>query len=82
LSYDRLARLDPRNDGKLLAQDQVVAGGYLLGFANADHWAVAVPLEEALPSWSLLYRDNVPRPALVRGAIDVVAQTLQKQAGK
>ena len=82
LSYDRLARLDPRNDGKLLAQDQVVASGYLLGFANADHWAVAVPLEEALPSWSLLYRDNVPRPALVRGAIDVVAQTLQKQAGK
>ena len=77
LSYDRLARLDPRNDGKLLAQDQIVAGGYLLGFANADHWAVAVPLEEALPSWSLLYRDNVPRPALVRGAIDVVAQTLQ-----
>jgi hypothetical protein len=77
LSFDRLARLDPRNDGKLLAQDQIVAGGYLLGFANADHWAVAVPLDEALPSWSLLYRDNVPRPALVRGAIDVVAQTLQ-----
>jgi hypothetical protein len=82
LSYDRLARVDPRNDGKLLAQDQIVAGGYLLGFANADHWAVAVPLEEALPSWSLLYRDNVPRPALVRGAIDVVAQTLQALPGK
>ena len=57
-----------------------MAGGYLLGYANADHWAVAVPLEEALPSWSMLYRDNVPRPALVRGAIDMVAQTLQAQA--
>jgi hypothetical protein len=82
LTYDRLARLDPRNDGKLLAQDQIAAGGYLLGFANADHWAVAVPLGEALPSWSILYRDNVPRPALVRGAIDVVAQTLQASPGK
>jgi hypothetical protein len=82
LTYDRLARLDPRNDGKLLAQDQIVAGGYLLGYANADHWAIAVPLGEALPSWSILYRDNVPRPALVRGAIDLVAQTLQAQAGK
>ena len=77
LTYDRLARQDPRNDGKLLAQDQIVPGGYLLGYANADHWAVAIPLEEALPSWSMLYRDNVPRAALVRGAIDVVAETLQ-----
>jgi len=82
LSYDRLARQDPRNDGKLLAQDQIVPGGYLLGYANADHWAVAIPLAEALPSWSMLYRDNVPRPALVRGAIDVVAETLRTQPGK
>ena len=43
LTYDRLARQDPRNDGKLLAQDQIVPGGYLLGYANADHWAVAIP---------------------------------------
>jgi len=82
LTYDRLARQDPRNDGKLLAQDQIVAGGYLLGYANADHWAVAIPLDEALPSWSMLYRDNVPRPALVRGAIDVVAETLRTQQKK
>ena len=77
LTYDRLARQDPRNDGKLLAQDQIVPGGYLLGYVNADHWAVAIPLAEALPSLSVFYRDNVPRPALVRGAIDVVAETLR-----
>jgi hypothetical protein len=77
LTYDRLARQDPRNDGKLLAQDQIVPGGYLLGYVNADHWAIAIPLDEALPWLSPLYRDNVPRPALVRGAIDVVAETLQ-----
>ena len=77
LTYDRLARQDPRNDGKLLAQDQVVPGGYLLGYANADHWAIAIPLDEALPSWSLLFRDGVPRPALARAAIEVVAETLQ-----
>jgi hypothetical protein len=79
LTYDRLARQDPRNDGKLLAQDQIVPGGYLLGYANADHWAVAIPLGEAMPSWSMLYRDNVPRAALARGAIDVVAETLRTQ---
>ena len=76
-TYNQLSRIDPRNDGKLLAQDQVVPGGYLLGYANADHWAIAIPLDEALPSWSLLFRDGVPRPALARAAIEVVAETLQ-----
>ncbi len=31
LSWERLLRFDPRNDGKLLAQDQIAPGGYLLG---------------------------------------------------
>lgn len=81
-TYDRLARIDPRNDGKLLAQDQVVPGGYLLGYANADHWAVAIPLDEALPGFSFIFRDAVPRPALVHAAIEVVAATLAAGAGK
>lgn len=81
-TYDRLAQIDPRNDGKLLAQDQVVPGGYLLGYANADHWAVAIPLDEALPGLSFLFRDGVPRPALVRAAIEVVAETLAGKAGR
>jgi hypothetical protein len=75
-TYDRLARIDSRNDGKLLAQDQVVPGQYLLGYVNADHWAVALPLDEALPGFSFLFRDGVPRSALVRAAIEVVAATL------
>lgn len=74
--HDRLARIDSRNDGRLLAQDQMVPGSYLLGYANADHLAIATPLANAFPSSSLLFRDVVPRPALVRAAIDVVADTL------
>jgi hypothetical protein len=80
-TYDRLARIDPRNDGKLLAQDQIVPGQYLLGYVNADHWAVALPLDEALPGFSFLFRDGVPRPVVVRAAIDVVAATLAAGAG-
>ena len=76
-TYRQLARIDPRNDGKLLAQDQIVPGGYLLGYANADHWAVAIPLAETLPSLSWMYRDDVPRAALARAAIEVVAETLR-----
>ena len=41
-----LARIDPRNDGQLLFFDQVIPGATLLGYANADHFAVAVPFDE------------------------------------
>jgi hypothetical protein len=75
-TYRRLAQVDPRNDGKLLAQDQVVPGGYLLGYANADHWAIAIPVADELPALAFMFRDQVPRSALVRAAIDVVAATL------
>ena len=45
-SWKDLARIDPRNDGQLLFFDQVIPGATLLGYANADHFAVAVPFEE------------------------------------
>jgi hypothetical protein len=76
-TYRRLAQLDTRNDGKLLAQDQLVAGGYLLGYANADHWAIAIPVAAELPAIAFVFRDQVPRSALVRAAIDVVGATLE-----
>jgi hypothetical protein len=44
-----LAEIDPRNDGQLLFYDQVIPGATLLGYVNADHWAVAVPIEEKRP---------------------------------
>jgi hypothetical protein len=76
-TYNRLALVDARNDGKLLWQDQLVAGGYLLGYANADHWAIAIPVSEALPYIAFMFRDGAPRPAFVRAAIEVVAATLE-----
>jgi pimeloyl-ACP methyl ester carboxylesterase len=42
--FDNLARIDPRNDSQLLFYDQIIARGVLLGFVNADHWAVALPI--------------------------------------
>ena len=75
-SYRWLAKIDPRNDGKLLWHDQIVPGGYLLGYANADHWTVAIPVGTELPGLSFLFKDTVPRTALVDAAIEVVADTL------
>ena len=42
--YDLLSYIDPRNDGQLLFFDQVIPGATLLGYANADHWSVALPV--------------------------------------
>ncbi|MGE0825933.1 MAG: hypothetical protein AB7G75_12305 [Candidatus Binatia bacterium] len=44
-----LARVDPQNDGQLLARDMIIPGGSLLGYAHADHWAVANTIEDAFP---------------------------------
>jgi pimeloyl-ACP methyl ester carboxylesterase len=45
-AWEDLARVDPRNDGQLLFFDQVIPGATLLGYANADHFAVAIPFDE------------------------------------
>ena len=74
---EKLAVIDPRNDGLLLWYDTIVPRGYLLGYVNADHLAIAVPASQQLPPFSFLFKDDVPRPAIVRAAIDVVAGTLE-----
>ena len=74
-----LAMVDARNDGKLLAADQIVPGSHLLGFVDADHWTIAIPLLEAWPALTPLIHDGVPRRALVDAAIEVVAQTLAQR---
>jgi hypothetical protein len=81
LTYSQLARFDPRNDGQLIWYDQIIPGGFLLGYANADHWAVAMPVSEETPALSFMFRDEFPRAVLVRAALEVVAATLSAREG-
>ena len=46
LTYKLLEPIEPLNDGQLLYFDQIIPGSSLLGYVNADHWTVAVPVEE------------------------------------
>lgn len=75
-NHTSLAKRDANNDGQLLAADAVVPGSALLGFVNADHWSMAIPLSKELPSLAALFRDDLPRGALVSAAIAVVDQTI------
>lgn len=80
IAHASLSEIDPRNDGKILWYDQLVPGNYLLGFLNADHWAVGTPLDASLPWLAFLFEDNIPRLALVEGAIEVAAAILDDEA--
>jgi len=46
ITYKFLEKIHPLNDGQLLFLDQLIPGSALLGYVNADHWTVAVPVEE------------------------------------
>ncbi len=48
--YRKIGELaDARNDSQLVFYDQVIPGSTLLAFANADHWAMAVPVARQHP---------------------------------
>ena len=46
ITYELLEPIDPLNDGQLLICDQLIPGSTLMAYVNADHWTVAVPVEE------------------------------------
>ena len=48
-SWRVLARDSRLNDGQIRAQDALIPGSTLLGFADADHWGVALRIERVLP---------------------------------
>lgn len=71
-AYAMLSATSADNDGQLLATDALMPGGALLGYVNADHWAVAIPLSH-LPLMGSMFIDDVPRADLVLAAVQVIA---------
>jgi pimeloyl-ACP methyl ester carboxylesterase len=77
-SFDVLAEIDPRNDSQLLFYDQIIAGGALLGFVAADHWAVALPISRVRPGLAatLVNRNEFPREVLLEAIVRHVEERL------
>lgn len=46
-----LTTVTAMNDAQTLFYDQLIPGSTLLGYANGDHWAIALPLQEKWPYW-------------------------------
>ncbi|MCE5242129.1 MAG: hypothetical protein ABFD98_06910 [Syntrophobacteraceae bacterium] len=78
--YDILAGADPVNDGMVLCSDAIIPGSVLLGYPNADHMAVAMPLDKAnAPVLKGLYNKNAyPRAALLEAVVRFVEEDLER----
>jgi hypothetical protein len=71
-----LSRVDPRNDGQVLIQDAIIPGSTILGYVNADHWAVAYGFNRSkYPLWRRPVNHNsFPREVLIESILRYVAQ--------
>ena len=79
LSYKSLSKLDPHNDGQLIYSDAILPGSHLLGYLNADHWAVALPLARNVPVLRPVFggRNDFPREILLEAIVRSVEEQLR-----
>ena len=76
-SYDDLSMIDPRNDGQLLFYDQIAPRSTLLGYLNADHWAIAMPIVRDVAAARLLVdRNAFPREILLEAILKQIEEDL------
>ena len=77
-SYEKLSRVDARNDSQVIFYDQVVPGSVLLGYVNADHWALAVPIARTHTMIGSLFvtQNAYPREALTEAVLRFVEEDL------
>ena len=77
-SYRKLARVDGRNDSQMIFYDQVIPGSTLIGYLNADHWAVAVPISRSHKTIGSLFvtQNAYPREALLEAVLRFVEEDL------
>lgn len=77
-SYDKLARIDARNDSQMIFYDQVVPGSTLMGYVNADHWALAVPIarSHATIGSTFVTQNAYPREALLEALLRFIEEDL------
>lgn len=83
-SYRKLARIDARNDSQVIFYDQVIPGSDLMGYINADHWALAVPIARSHAMvGSLFVTENAyPREALLEALLRFVEEDLSSNGGR
>ena len=77
-THRKLNQIDGRNDSQMIFYDQLIPGSTLLGYLNADHWAVVVPIARTHGTiGSLFVTENAyPREALAEAVLRFVEEDL------
>ena len=80
--YNKLSQVDPRNDSQLIFYDQIIPGSVVMGFVNADHWAIAMPINRsnAFLSSTLVNKNDFPREVLLEAVVRFVEEDLENVA--
>jgi hypothetical protein len=79
-TYKKLSQVDSRNDSQVIFYDQVIPGSVLLGYLNADHWAIAVPFnrKHAFIRSNFIDKNAFPREVLLEAIVRYVEEDLNK----
>ena len=79
--YNKLSQVDSRNDSQMIFYDQLIPGSVLLGYVNADHWAIAVPLNRSHPfiSSNFLDKNAFPREVLLEAIVRYIEEDLNRK---
>jgi hypothetical protein len=79
-SHKKLAALqDGRNDSQLVFYDQVIPGSTILGFFNADHWAMSVPIARQHEVSQAIFADqnDFPREIALEAILRFIEEDLE-----
>ena len=82
-SHKKLAALqDGRNDSQLVFYDQVIPGSTILGFFNADHWAMSVPIARQHEVSQAIFADqnDFPREITLEAILRFIEEDLETGA--
>lgn len=77
-----LSMIDARNDSQVIFYDQVIPGSSLVGYINADHWAIAVPIARTHEKVGAFFvtENAYPREALLEAVLRFVEEDLAARA--
>jgi len=73
---------DARNDSQVAFYDQVIPGSTVLGFFNADHWAMSVPIARQHEVTQAAFTDqsDVPREIALEAILRCIEEDLATAA--
>ncbi len=76
------AMKDARNDSQVVFYDQVIPGSTILGFFNADHWAMSVPIARQHEIVQTLFADqnDFPREIALEAILRYIEEDLDTDA--